>query len=253
MELGGQRTWGETARASWVVGPASCQLIVSCSSTKKTELQLTRLIKLEMSQSACAALKTRFVSANCWRNRGLLQSCARQLFPQNTFRSFRFQHTDVHTPQSCLLEKLVVWKVTHTWVGFCVDWLSSAQKRKAGVFEMPKKTYSLLSFGVVLSTHSPPTNWYNQRVLQDCTRRELPSSRNRSFAQLVPGLEMGHPVTVGQSPAYDFSVKTSRKVFFLSPFRAVLSAIHMQVADRPSPDAPSLTQTIIIVQMVYFV
>ena len=28
--------------------------------------------------------------------------------------------------------------------------------------------------------------------------------------------------------------KTSRKVFFLSPFRTVLSAIHMQVTDRPS-------------------
>ena len=29
---------------------------------------------------------------------------------------------------------------------------------------------------------------------------------NRPFAQLLPGLEKGHPVTVGQSPAYDFSV-----------------------------------------------
>ena len=42
----------------------------------------------------------------------------------------------------------------------------------------------------------------------------------------------------------------SRKLFFLSPFRTVLIAIHMQVTDRPSPDAPSLTQAI-IVQMVY--
>ena len=48
-------------------------------------------------------------------------------------------------------------------------------------------------------------------------------------------------MTVGQSPAYDFSVTTSRKLFFLSPFRT-LSAIHMQVTDRPSPDAPSLTK-----------
>ena len=72
---------------------------------------------------------------------------------------------------------------------------------------------------------------------------------NRPFAQLLPGLETWHPVTVGQSPAYDFSVKTSRKLFFLSPFRTVLSAIHMQVTDRLSPDAPSLTQGI-IVQMV---
>ena len=68
----------------------------------------------------------------------------------------------------------------------------------------------------------------------------------------MPGLETGHPVTIGQSPAYDFSVKTSRKLFFLSPFRTVLSAIHMQVTDRPSPDAPSLTQAI-IVQMVYYI
>ena len=74
---------------------------------------------------------------------------------------------------------------------------------------------------------------------------------NRPFAQLLPGLETGHPVTVGQSLAYDFSVKASRKLFFLSPFRTVLSAIHVQVTDRPSPDAPSLTQAI-IVQMVYW-
>ena len=75
---------------------------------------------------------------------------------------------------------------------------------------------------------------------------------NRPFAQLLPGLEMGHPVTVGQSLAYDFRVfPTSRKLFFLSPFRTVLCAIHVQVTDRPSPDAPSLTQAI-IVQMVYW-
>ena len=43
---------------------------------------------------------------------------------------------------------------------------------------------------------------------------------------------------------------TSRKLLFLSPFRTVLCAIHVQVTDRPSPDAPSLTQAI-IVQMVY--
>ena len=45
---------------------------------------------------------------------------------------------------------------------------------------------------------------------------------------------------------------TSTKLFFLSPFRTVLNAIHMQVTDRPSPDAPSLTQAI-IVQMVYWI
>ena len=71
------------------------------------------------------------------------------------------------------------------------------------------------------------------------------------LAQLLPGLETGNPVTVGQSPAYDFSVSDEREaVFFSSPFPTVLSAIHMQVTDRPSPDAPSLTQAK-IVQMVY--
>ena len=66
---------------------------------------------------------------------------------------------------------------------------------------------------------------------------------NRPFAQLWPGLETGHPVTVGQSPTCSFSVSDGREVLFLSPFRAVLGAIHVQVIDRPSPDAPSLTQT----------
>ena len=68
------------------------------------------------------------------------------------------------------------------------------------------------------------------------------SRSNRPFAQLLPGLETGHPVTVGQSPACSFSVSDGREVLFLSPFRAVLSAIHVQVTDPPSPDAPSLTQ-----------
>ena len=66
---------------------------------------------------------------------------------------------------------------------------------------------------------------------------------NRPFAQLLPGLETGHPVTVGQSPTCSFSVSDGREVLFLSPFRAVLGEIHVQVIDRPSPDAPSLTQT----------
>ena len=61
---------------------------------------------------------------------------------------------------------------------------------------------------------------------------------NRPFAQLLPGLETGHPMTVDQSPAYDFSVSDEQKGVFLSPFRTVLSAIHMQVTDRPSPNAP---------------
>ena len=75
-------------------------------------------------------------------------------------------------------------------------------------------------------------------------------SVNRPFAQLLPGLETGHPVTVGQSPTCSFSVSDGREVLFLSPFRAVLGAIHVQVIDRLSPDAPSLTR-LIIVQMVY--
>ena len=49
-------------------------------------------------------------------------------------------------------------------------------------------------------------------------------------------------MTVGQSPACSFSVSDGREVLFLSPFPAVLGAIHVQVTDRPSPDAPSLTQ-----------
>ena len=40
---------------------------------------------------------------------------------------------------------------------------------------------------------------------------------NRPFAQLLPGLDLetGHPVTVGQSPAYDFSVSDEQKAVFL--------------------------------------
>ena len=38
---------------------------------------------------------------------------------------------------------------------------------------------------------------------------------NRLFAQLLPGLETGHPVTVCQSPAYDFSVSDKQKAVFL--------------------------------------
>ena len=49
-------------------------------------------------------------------------------------------------------------------------------------------------------------------------------------------------MTVSQSPTCSFRVSDGREVLFLSPFRAVLGAIHVQVTDRPSPDAPSLTQ-----------
>ena len=75
------------------------------------------------------------------------------------------------------------------------------------------------------------------------TRMQRFGTGNRPFAQLLPGVETGHPVTVGQSPTCSFSVSDGREVLFLSPFRAVLGAIHVQVIDRPSPDAPSLTQT----------
>ena len=68
-------------------------------------------------------------------------------------------------------------------------------------------------------------------------------SLNRPFAQLLPGLETGHPVTVGQSPAYDFSVSAEQKGVFL------VSVSDCSECDS-HPDAPSLTQAI-IVQMVY--
>ena len=37
---------------------------------------------------------------------------------------------------------------------------------------------------------------------------------NRPFTQLLPGLETGHPVTVSESPAYDFSVSDEQKAVF---------------------------------------
>ena len=41
------------------------------------------------------------------------------------------------------------------------------------------------------------------------------SLSNRPFAQFLPGLETGHPVTIGQSPAYDFSVSDEQTAVFL--------------------------------------
>ena len=38
---------------------------------------------------------------------------------------------------------------------------------------------------------------------------------NRPFAQLLSGLETGHPVAVGHSSAYDFSVFDEQKAVFL--------------------------------------
>ena len=40
----------------------------------------------------------------------------------------------------------------------------------------------------------------------------------RPLAQLLPGIETGHPVTIGQSPAYDFSVFDEQKAAFLVSF-----------------------------------
>ena len=59
-----------------------------------------------------------------------------------------------------------------------------------------------------------------QTVLVDCFGlyclvSAVPCLHNRPFAQLLPGLEMGHPVTVGHSPAYDFSVSDEQKAVFL--------------------------------------
>ena len=63
-------------------------------------------------------------------------------------------------------------------------------------------------------------------------------------------LALSLPLSFSSSSYFlSFSIQ-KWKLFFFSPFRTVLSAIHMQVTDRPPPDAPSLTQAI-IVQMVY--
>ena len=63
------------------------------------------------------------------------------------------------------------------------------------------------------------------------------------FAQLLPGLETGHPVTVGQSLAYDFSVSDEQKAVFLASV-SDCSECDSYAGDwpRPSPDAPFLTQ-----------
>ena len=55
------------------------------------------------------------------------------------------------------------------------------------------------------------------------------------FAQLLPGLETGHPVTVGQSPAYDFSVSNEQKGVFL------VSVSDCSVCDSCAGDWPTVT------------
>ena len=75
---------------------------------------------------------------------------------------------------------------------------------------------------------------------------------NRPFAQLLPGLETGHPwrsvnhlhmnrTQNRPKRRHEKQLSARRKHWY-----------HMQVTDRPSPDTPFLTQAI-IVQMVYFV
>ena len=46
-----------------------------------------------------------------------------------------------------------------------------------------------------------------------CAQRSI--HINGPFAQLLPGLETGHPVTIGQSPAYDFSVSDEQNAVLL--------------------------------------
>ena len=57
----------------------------------------------------------------------------------------------------------------------------------------------------------------------------------RPFAQLLPGLETGHPVTVGQSPAYDFSVCDELKGVFL------VSVSDCSECDSYAGDWPTVT------------
>ena len=58
---------------------------------------------------------------------------------------------------------------------------------------------------------------------------------NRPFAQLLPGLETGHPVTVGQSPVYEFSVSDEQKAVFL------VSVSDCSVCDSCAGDWPTVT------------
>ena len=59
-----------------------------------------------------------------------------------------------------------------------------------------------------------PTDTKSTRTRVCNTTRWGLARRNRSFA-LLSGLETGHSVAVGQSPAYDFSVFDEQKAVFL--------------------------------------
>ena len=56
---------------------------------------------------------------------------------------------------------------------------------------------------------------------------------NGPLAQLFSGLETGHPVMVGQSPAYDFSVFDEQKAVFL------VSVLDCSECDSSSLDHPN--------------
>ena len=51
----------------------------------------------------------------------------------------------------------------------------------------------------------------------------------------MPGLETGHPVAVGQSPAYDFSVSDEQKAVFL------VSVSDRSLCDSYAGDGPTVT------------
>ena len=68
-----------------------------------------------------------------------------------------------------------------------------------------------------------------------CIMKGMGTYINRPFAQLLPGLETGHPVTVGQSPAYDCSVSDEQKAVFLA------SISDCSVCDSCAGDWPTVT------------
>ena len=71
--------------------------------------------------------------------------------------------------------------------------------------------------------HSIAGTTFLQTTLEDADKTQFYDGKTNPvvkvvsgpFAQLLPGLEMGHPVTVGQSPAHDFSVSDEQKAVFL--------------------------------------
>ena len=76
-------------------------------------------------------------------------------------------------------------------------------------------------------------------------------SENGPFAQLLPGLETGHPVTVGQSPAHESHSEQSETETRKTAFCFSSETLKSYAGDWPTVTvAPSQTQAI-IVQMVY--